>query len=137
MYKKKKIGIVVAAYNEENFILKVITTMPSFVDCIIVIDDASTDSTFSIANSSNDPRVEVIRHKKNKGVGGAVFTGHKRVIEKKCDISVTMAGDAQMDPKYLPLLLDAIIEEGYDYAKGNRFLHKAELRKMPFSRKIG
>jgi len=48
-----------------------------------------------------------------------------------------MDGDGQMDPAYLPMLLDAVTVQGYDYAKGNRFLHSTELSSMPRHRLFG
>lgn len=123
MYKNSKICVVVLAYNEEKHILKVIKTVPDFVDHIIIVDDASIDGTYELASSSRDERVIVIKHEINQGVGGAIITGHKKALELGTDISVVMAGDGQMDPQYLPDLLDPIIEEGYDY-KMEIFLSK-------------
>lgn len=125
MYKNNKICVVVPAYNEEKFLLHVIKTMPEFIDHIVVLDDASTDKTFEIASTSGDARVFVIKHEVNHGVGGAIISGHKKALEYGADISVVMAGDGQMDPQYLPDLLDPIIEDGYHYTKGNRFLKKS------------
>jgi glycosyltransferase involved in cell wall biosynthesis len=45
MFRQKKIGVVVPAFNEEDNIGKVIETMPHFVDRIIVVDDCSRDNT--------------------------------------------------------------------------------------------
>ena len=39
MYKGKKIGVVVPAYNEEKFIASVINTIPDFVDKLYVVKD--------------------------------------------------------------------------------------------------
>ncbi len=47
----------------------------------------------------------------NQGVGGAIVTGHKAAMELGADVNVIMAGDAQMDPAYLPDLLDRVAEE--------------------------
>ena len=62
MYKNNSIAVVVPAYNEEKLIQKVLTTMPDYIDKIIVIDDASKDKTSAAVNSVNDPRVRLIRH---------------------------------------------------------------------------
>ena len=48
MYKKKTISVVVPCFNEASQIIKVITTMPKFVDKIVVINDHSTDKTSQI-----------------------------------------------------------------------------------------
>lgn len=137
MFKRNKICVVVPAYNEEKFLLQVIKTMPEFIDHIVVIDDASTDNTFKVALNSGDERVFVIKHEVNQGVGGAILTGHNKALEYGADISVVMAGDGQMDPQYLPDLLDPIIEEGYYYTKGNRFLKSGALTGMPKLRIFG
>ena len=125
------------AYNERGRVERVISSMPPLVDHIVLVDDASTDGTGASALAVGDPRLEVHRHAVNQGVGGAVVTGHLRAVALGADISVVMAGDGQMDPAYLPSLLDPIVHEGYDFAKGNRFSTRASLREMPGERVWG
>ncbi len=137
MFKNNNICIVIPAYNEEKFLHQVIKTIPEFIDHIVIVDDASTDNTFEIALTSGDTRVYAIKHKDNQGVGGAILAGHKKAVEYGSDISVVMAGDGQMDPKYLPDLLNPIIEEGYHYTKGNRFLNSGALIGMSGIRIFG
>jgi hypothetical protein len=84
-----------------------------------------------------DPRVEVIRHDRNTGVGGAIITGHRRAMELGADIDVVMAGDHQMDPAYLPALLNPIVEQGYGFTKANRFFSTSSFRRMPRHRFFG
>lgn len=134
MYKNKKIAVIVPAYNEEALISKVITTAPDFVDRIIVVDDASSDSTSEVVKGFVEQmpeRVCLIRHEQNKGVGGAILTGHKQALEEKMDVMVVMAGDAQMDPVDLPCILDPVVEEAADFSKGNRFISGEAWKKMP------
>ncbi|MFL6127890.1 MAG: glycosyltransferase family 2 protein, partial [Mycobacteriales bacterium] len=137
MYKEHLITAVVPAYNEQKLIAKTIATMPDFVDRIIVVDDKSTDSTVAMAESVGDPRVIIVQHDQNKGVGGAILTGHRSALEIGGDIDVVMAGDAQMDPDYLPSLLDPIVEEGYGFTKANRFFSRDSFRGMPAYRIVG
>lgn len=137
MYRDNRIAAVVPAFNEEKLITKVITTMPDFVDHIIVVDDRSADRTADEARSTGDPRVTVITHEVNTGVGGAIVTGHKTALELGADVAVVMAGDAQMDPSYLPALLDPIILEGYGFAKANRFFSTNSYEGMPKYRIFG
>jgi len=137
MYKGKRICVVVPAHNERDRIRHVVDTIPSCVDHVVVVDDASSDDTSAVVHQSGDPRVEVKRHDENQGVGGAILTGHQRALDLDADISVVMAGDGQMDPNYLSLLLDALIDQGYDFAKGNRFLTKGTLEEMPRERIVG
>ena len=102
MYRDMRVAVVVPAHNEELLVGTVVATAPEFVDHVIVVDDASTDGTSEAAEAVGDPRTEVHRLPENQGVGGAIVHGHKRALELGCDVSVVMAGDAQMDPAYLP-----------------------------------
>lgn len=137
MYEGLRVAVVVPAHNEERLIARTITTMPGFVDRIFVIDDASTDRTSAVAEEVADARVTVIRHEKNTGVGGAILTGHRRVLEEELDVSVVMAGDAQMDPDYLPSLLDPIVHDGVRFTKANRFYTRSSTAGMPRHRVFG
>lgn len=137
MYKGCKIAAVVPAYNESKLIGVTITTMPDFVDIIVVINDCSTDDTLEKARAVNDPRVVIIDHERNTGVGGSILDGHAKAMELGADIDVVMAGDAQMDPAYLPALLDPICENGYEFTKANRFFSRASYESMPTVRMLG
>jgi glycosyltransferase involved in cell wall biosynthesis len=125
------------AYNEERFIATAVQTLPSFVDKIIVVDDCSTDNTSAVASSVHDPRVLVLKTEENCGVGGAMKKGYRAACELGGQILVKMDGDGQMSPDNLTQLLDGVIDKGYDYTKGNRFLHTESISLMPKSRIFG
>lgn len=131
MYKKKKVMIVTPAYNEARHIDKVIKGVPNYVDKIIIVNDASTDNTEEVIKKNVTSKVVYLKNKKNLGAGGSVTNAINKAKQLGADITVTMAGDNQMDPKYLPDLLDPICDEGYDYTKGNRFYSKEGLKGMP------
>lgn len=137
MYRGRSIGVVIPAYNVERSIRKVVEGVPPWVDRIIVVDDASLDGTLREAQGVVSDRVVVIHHDRNQGVGGATITGFRQALDEGVKIAAKMDGDGQMDPGYLPTLLDAVTIQGYDYAKGNRFLHTAELSTMPRHRLFG
>lgn len=124
MYKNHKIAVVVPAYNEENLISDTLKSIPQFVDRIFVVNDGSEDSTGIKIDelSRHDPRILHILHEKNRGLGAAIISGYRRSLADEIDITVIMDGDNQMDPKYLPPLLDPIVEGKADYTKGNRLL---------------
>lgn len=139
MYRGKRIAVVVPAYNEEKLIGKTISSMPSYIDNIIVIDDCSKDATYNNARSfckELGSKLIIIRHDINLGVGAAIVTGYKRSLSENADVVAVMAGDAQMDPEHLQLLLDPIIENRADYTKGNRLFSK-DAEKMPRKRRRG
>lgn len=138
MYKNKKIGIIVPAYNEEILIGETLDGIPNFVDKIIVINDGSTDNTLSIIQkkSLKEKRIQIINHEKNKGLGQSLIDGYLYCRESDLDIIAVMAGDNQMHPDDLYKLLDLIVMKNNDYVKGNRLLHQ-NISSMPLYRFIG
>jgi len=139
MYRDKKIGVVVPAYNEETQIEDTIRTMPDYVDKIIVIDDKSKDNTVEIVErlAKTDGRILLIPHEKNGGVGKAIGTGYIWCRENDIDIAVVMAGDGQMDPDDMPGLLDPVVEDLADYTKVNRLITGEAWKKIPRVRYLG
>ena len=139
MYRDKVIAVIVPAYNEEILIGKVLRTIPTFVDRIVVVDDASSDGTGEVVKAlqKEDSRIIYLHHPKNEGVGGAIVTGYKWARENEISISVVMAGDAQMDPKDLPHLLDPVANGEVDYSKGNRLFTGKAWRVIPKTRYLG
>lgn len=139
MFNDKKIAVVVPAFNEENLILKTINSIPKYVDSIIVVNDASTDSTREIVENfiSKDNKTLLINHEKNSGVGSALITGYKESLDQINDITVIMPGDAQALPEDFENLIKPIINNEADYCKGNRLNHKDVKKIMPKHRFIG
>ncbi len=137
MYKGQSIGVVIPAFNEERFIPRTLGTMPTFVDRVAVVDDESRDSTADQVREIGDPRVVLIRHDKNQGVGGAILTGYRHLLDEGLDVLVVMAGDGQMDPADLPALLEPVVAGTADHAKGNRLYHQDTPRVMPAWRLVG
>ena len=127
MYRDKRIALVIPAYNEERLIRSTLERVPGLIDHVIVVDDASTDNMAEVVRQciASDPRIESIRHPSNRGPGGAIVTGYKRVLEDTYDIAVVCGGDDQMPLDEVTRLLDPIIDGRADYAKGNRFMHQA------------
>ncbi len=131
------IAAVIPAYNVEAHIEEVLKGIPSFVDHIVVVDDASSDATADKIASACDPRVVLVRHASNGGVGAAMVTGYAKAMELRADILVKIDGDGQMRPEYLESLIRPLLEKTADYAKGNRFTHYPALEKMPPLRRLG
>jgi len=134
------VGVVVPCYNEERQIGKVLETMPDFVDHIIVVDDRSSDATLERSRDWQDkmgPRLTVIEQPKNQGVGAAITTGYRRAVELGIDVVAVMAGDGQMDPNDLTLIIDPVITGKADYSKGNRLFTGEAWSKTPHVRYLG
>lgn len=139
MYKNKSVAVVVTAHNEEKLILKVLETLPHWVDKVFVVDDCSGDKTAEIVEQymKVDRRVELIRHAENRGVGGAIQSGYRASLENNMEITVVMNGDAQMHPDDLPHIVDPIADGVADYSKGNRLFHGEAWDLIPHIRYIG
>jgi len=139
MYKNKTVAAVIPCYNEQKQIIKVLDTMPSYVDHLIVINDASLDNTLSLIKEkmAKGGKIKLINHDKNRGVGGAIASGYKWARDNNYDIAVVMAGDGQMDPEDLPAILDPVASGKVDYSKGNRLFSGKAYKVIPKIRYYG
>ena len=137
MLEGLRVAVVVPAYNEETLVAATVEGIPGFVDRVFVVDDASTDETAERVRSIGDPRVELIVHDQNRGVGAAIVTGYKRALAERIDATAVMAGDNQMDPDELELLATPVIRGELDYAKANRLFTGSAWTLMPRSRYLG
>lgn len=142
MFEGRRVAVVVPAYNEQLLIDRVMDTMPAIVDLVIVVDDASTDDTaklLDVAKERQGSRLRVIRHERNSGVGAAIITGYRAAMAglKDEDLVAVLAGDAQMDPEELPLLLAPLARDRADYTKGNRLFTGEAWKIIPRHRYVG
>ncbi len=136
--RKRKIGVVIPCYQVRKQILDVIGRIGPEIEYIFVVDDHCPQDTGRLVQETVvDPRVEVLFHKENKGVGGAVMTGDRAALETDAGIIVKLDGDGQMDPGLIPTLIRPILDGRADYAKGNRFHSAYNVRQMPSARLFG
>lgn len=128
---------MIPAYRVEGQIRGVLDSVPPEVDVLIVVDDASPDGTSAAVEACPDRRVQLLRHERNQGVGGAMATGFRAALDAGASIVVKCDGDGQMDPAQIPALVAPLVCGQAEYAKGCRFHHIAELRSMPGVRFVG
>lgn len=136
MWNGRRIAVVIPAFNEARLLPRTLGRVPTYVDLLVVVDDASSDATAAVAAAQTDRRICLVRHPDNRGVGAAIVSGYRRALQLGADVLVVMAADDQMDPADLPSLLDPIARGSADYAKGNRFLHPS-VQHMPRARRLG
>ncbi len=133
-----KVAVVIPCYRVRPHILGVIADLGPQVDAIYCVDDKCPDGSGDLIEAEcRDPRVKVLRHAQNQGVGGAMLTGYRAALADGADILVKIDGDGQMDTGLLDLFLDPIRQGRADYAKGNRFFNLEDTRGMPRIRLIG
>lgn len=132
-----RIGVVIPAYRVAPQIERVIRGIPDWVTSIVVVEDASPDDTAERVTKLADPRVTLIRHAANRGVGGAMKTAFAEALRQELDVVVKMDGDDQMDPAHLPELVQPLLDGRADVAKANRYSSMASLRGMPIVRVVG
>jgi len=132
------IAVVIPCYRVRKQIVEVLSAIGPECDAIYVIDDGCPDDSGGrVESECRDPRVQVIRHAENRGVGAATVTGYRAALAGGAKWIVRLDGDGQMDPALIPLLVRPIQQGRADYTKGNRFFDLEGIRTMPTIRIIG
>ncbi len=131
--------VLIPCYKVAQQITHTVRTLPEWVDRIVLINDCSPDETGTILNQlkEEDTRICVLENAVNMGVGGAMKAGFDYAIQSNCQCIVKMDGDGQMDPAFLPNLLEPLIQGDADFSKGNRFNDFKALQQMPILRRAG
>lgn len=137
MIEGRTVAVIVPAYRAEGQISGVLGRIPGFVDRVFVVDDASPDGTGAAAESVRDPRIRLLRHDANQGVGGAMATGFRAALEEGADVVVKCDADGQMNPQHIGALIRPLLDGAAEYSKGCRFHHPSELKTMPAVRRAG
>jgi glycosyltransferase involved in cell wall biosynthesis len=133
----KRVAVVVPAYDEERLIATTVAGIPDFVDRVLVVDDASTDGTAQAVRALADERVRLVSREQNGGVGAAIVTGYQAALAEGMDVTCVMAGDNQMDPDDLLMLVEPVARGEVDYAKANRLVSGEAWELTPRTRYLG
>lgn len=132
------IAVVIPCYRSGDLVLDVIRRIGPEVGWIFVVDDCCPIQTGkTVLAKSSDPRVTVLFHAENQGVGGAVITGYEAAMKTPALVAVKIDGDGQMAPELIPQLCHLILSGQADYVKGNRFHLAGRVAQMPMLRLIG
>jgi dolichol-phosphate mannosyltransferase len=133
-----RIAVVIPCYRVSRQVLGVIAKIGPEVERIYAVDDACPELTAALIDRDcADPRVRVLRHAENQGVGGAMITGYEAALADGAEIVVKIDGDGQMDPVLVSRFTRPIAMGRADYTKGNRFYDLEDLRGMPRMRLFG
>ncbi|MGD0662390.1 MAG: glycosyltransferase family 2 protein [Syntrophorhabdales bacterium] len=122
MYQKKKVVVVMPAYNAEATLLQTHGEVleQDYVDRIIVVDDASKDETVSLARGL--PKTKVFAHDSNLGYGGNQKTCYRQALLEGGDIIIMVHPDYQYTPQLIPAFVSMIGNGLYHFVLGSRIL---------------
>ena len=133
-----RIAVVIPSYRVTRHILGVLAGIGPAVSRIYVVDDLCPERSGALVRARcADPRVVVIEHSENQGVGGAVMSGYQAAIRDGMQVIVKVDGDGQMDPALIPQFVAPILDGAADYTKGNRFFDLEQIHQMPRMRLFG
>ena len=115
-----KIVIVLPAYNAGKTLLRTLAEIPDkYREHIILVDDASTDNTVTVAKEAG---LTVFEHEKNRGYGGNQKTCYREALKLGADIVVMLHPDHQYDATMIPDMVYPLLRKEADAVFGSRML---------------
>src|SRR6516225_3038447 len=86
MYLNHLVAVVMPVYNEQGPVANAVSSVPGFIDVIVVVDDGSTDWTWRVLSGLADERLIRLRHSSNRGVGAAIKTGYQHCLTTNAEL---------------------------------------------------
>lgn len=127
MFNNKKVVVVLPAYNASLTLKQTVAEIPmDIVDEIVLVDDASKDSTIAVAKEIGIKHI--VEHQKNRGYGGNQKSCYDKALELGADIVIMLHPDYQYTPKLIPAMTSILAAELYHVVLGSRILGKGALR---------
>ncbi len=135
---KKKIGIVIPAYNEESNIIKIAKAIKKKVrnSSIVIVDDSLDNKTSDLVKK-NKLNITYIHRKKKLGRGSAVLFGFKKLLkDKNIKVFIEMDADFSHNPSELSRNINHFKKKSLDLLIGSRYLKKSKIVNWSLSRRI-
>lgn len=131
--------VAIPCLNEDATIAQIVADVPRLIDGIgevdvLVVDDGSTDNTFSEATRAG---ALIVRHPRNLGVGKAFHSAVNYAIDHRYDLLVNIDGDRQFNPQDIPKLVLPVLEGKADMVTASRFIESSMVPDMPKVKLIG
>ncbi len=136
-----RVWVVLPAYNEQENLPGVLRQIEELGDArlrVLVVDDGSVDATAAVVESWHGRvYVQLVRHATNLGLGRALATGLRHVLEQAAphDVVVTLDADGSHLPRQVPQLV-AAVEGGADVAIASRYRPGARVEGVPAVRRL-
>lgn len=132
------IAVIIPSFRVIPHVGEVVRRIGLECDLIYVVDDACPDGSGEyVEQHCHDPRIRILRHGENQGVGAAVMTGYRAAMRDGATILVKIDGDGQMPPELLERFVRPLRQGMADYTKGNRFYDPEGVHAMPAMRLFG
>lgn len=133
--KNEKILAIIPAFNEKNKIGRVVSKLRNekIVDEILVIDDGSNDTT---SEESRLAGAKILRNEHKSGVGYSLYRGIQYALQEKYTIVCVLAGNDKDNPSEVEKLITPLMNNGYHFVQGSRYLKHGKFGKIPFYRII-
>lgn len=128
---RRKLFVVIAAYNEDAVIGRVVRELRAVYPNVVVVDDGSSDETW---RSAREGGAIVLRHLLNRGQGAALQTGITFALEKGAEVIVTFDADGQHRVQDVAALAAPIAASEVEICLGSRFLDDSDA--VPFGRRM-
>ena len=127
--------VVMPAYNAELTLADTAALIPTLVDKVLLVDDASADGTVRVAEELG---LEVVRHAQNRGYGGNQKTCYRTALQMGADIVVMLHPDGQYDPQLIPQMIAPIATGEADMVLASRMLQPGGARAggMPWWKRL-
>lgn len=133
MNKSKSLGVIVPFFNEEKFLNESIKKLLKLdiIDQIILVDDCSTDISYSIAAdiSNNNDKVTVTKTTSNEGKGNAVKVGLGFI---RTSHVIIHDADLEYFPEDIPEMYENISLEENKLILGSRTIGSKERKNLYF-----
>lgn len=131
MRRGKRIGVVIPALDEEAAIGRVVDAVPGWVDEVVVVNNASTDATATVARAHGARVVD----EKRRGYGVACRAGIDALDDS--EVVVFLDGDFSDRPEQMARLVDSIVEDRADFVLGNRVCEERDGHSMTRFQRMG
>ncbi len=137
MSEKKKISLILPAFNEEAIIESSLDSIFDYLETknefeweVIIVNDGSKDKTGELAEAygRKKPNMRVIHHNLNRNLGASLRTGFNRSTG---DYIVTYDLDLSYSPDHIGLLLDKIIETDAEMVIASPYMKGGKVTGVP------